>query len=117
MCIMVQMEGDGGDRGDNALGFQCVHSDNDETHQDACACFTNVGLIVAAACNKGGMTRLVAFALTLDGVTRQGGSAAPSSALTARMRDGGNPTTNSVVDRLNLLVYFAEEEWHCESLH
>ena len=36
-----------------------VHGDDEETHQDALACFANVGLVVAAPCGDGDMTRVV----------------------------------------------------------
>ena len=51
------MDGGSGYRGDNAFHF--VHGDDEETHQDALACFANVGLVVAAPCGDGDMTRVV----------------------------------------------------------
>ena len=57
---MVLVDGGGGYRGDDTLIFHFFHCDNEETHQDVLACFANVGLVVAAACSDGGMTRVVA---------------------------------------------------------
>ena len=54
---MVLVDGGSGYRGDNAFHF--IHRDDEETHQDALACFANVGLVVAAPCGDGDMTRVV----------------------------------------------------------
>jgi hypothetical protein len=56
---VVLVDGGGGHRGDNALTFHFVHGDDEETHQDALACFANVGLVVDAPCGDGDMTRVV----------------------------------------------------------
>ena len=63
--IVVLMDGDGGDRVDNALAFRHVHGNDEETHQDALACFADAGLAVAAAGNNGGMTRVSTFTFVL----------------------------------------------------
>ena len=50
-------------RGDDTPTFHFVHGDGKVTHQDALACFTNMGLVVAAPYGDGDMARVVACEL------------------------------------------------------
>ena len=49
------MDGGSGYRGDNAFHF--IHRDDEETHQDALACFANVGLRGGARLAASGWSR------------------------------------------------------------
>jgi hypothetical protein len=55
--IVVLMDGVGGDQVEDALAICRVHGDDEETHQDALACFSDAGLVVAAVGDDGGMAR------------------------------------------------------------
>ena len=57
--IVVRMEG-------NVWTFHRVHGDDDETHQDVLTNVIDAELVVSAARDDGGVTRLLAFALALD---------------------------------------------------
>ena len=51
-------------RMDRNIGtFHCVHSDNEEIHQDVLTHFVDAELLVSASHDNGGVTRLVVFAL------------------------------------------------------
>ena len=50
----------------NVRTFHRVHGNNKETHQDALTNLADVELVVSAARDDGGVTRLVAFARASD---------------------------------------------------
>jgi len=52
---VVLVDGGSGYRGDNAFHF--IHRDDEETHQDALACFANVGLRGGARLAASGWSR------------------------------------------------------------
>ena len=50
----------------NIKTFHRVHGDNEETHQDALTHFVDAELVVSAARDNGGLTRLTECALAPD---------------------------------------------------
>ena len=50
----------------NVGTFHCVHGDSKETNQDALTNFVDAELVVSAARDVGGVTRLAVFALAPD---------------------------------------------------